>query len=380
MYVSTLKIGDFRNITSADVELKKGINILYGQNAQGKTNFLESLYICATGRSHRTKFDSQLINFDKKEAHIRAVVEKNFTIDKIDVHIKKEEKKGIALNGVPLKKVGDLFGVLHTVIFSPEDLQLIKSSPGERRKFMDIELCQLSNVYYYNLQQYYKVLKQRNNLLKNINKNPALKDTLFVWDSQLVEYGTKIIKKRQEFIEKINIAASKKHNEITNFKENLVIEYKPNVTTDEFMSKLEENLQKDIILGSTSKGPHKDDVSFTINDSEVKIYGSQGQQRTAALSAKLAEIEIIKEEKGETPVLLLDDVLSELDEKRQYYLLESIKDIQTVITCTGIEDSIKKYTDKSYIFNVENGIIKKLTWYKGEFFIYREVLYLVIFF
>lgn len=361
MYVSTLKIGDFRNITSADVELKKGINILYGQNAQGKTNFLESLYICATGRSHRTKFDSQLINFDKKEAHIRAVVEKNFTIDKIDVHIKKEEKKGIALNGVPLKKVGDLFGVLHTVIFSPEDLQLIKSSPGERRKFMDIELCQLSNVYYYNLQQYYKVLKQRNNLLKNINKNPALKDTLFVWDSQLVEYGTKIIKKRQEFIEKINIAASKKHNEITNFKENLVIEYKPNVTTDEFMSKLEENLQKDIILGSTSKGPHKDDVSFTINDSEVKIYGSQGQQRTAALSAKLAEIEIIKEEKGETPVLLLDDVLSELDEKRQYYLLESIKDIQTVITCTGIEDSIKKYTDKSYIFNVENGIIKKLT-------------------
>ena len=359
MFVSTLQIADYRNIEWADVELKNGINILYGQNAQGKTNFLESVYMCSTGRSHRTKFDRELVKFDKKESHVRVYVQKNNTSEKIDVHIKKDDKKGVAVNGIPLKKLGDLFGTLYGVIFSPEDLQLIKSSPGERRKFMDIELCQLSNVYYYNLQQYYKILKQRNNLLKEITKKPSLEETLFVWDSQLIDFGRKIIESRRKFILKINEIASKKHDEITNGSEKLVVEYKPNTDEENFEKKLTENIKRDIYLGSTSVGPHKDDISFLINGSEVKTYGSQGQQRTAALSAKLAEIEIIKTETGETPVLLLDDVLSELDEGRQYYLMESIKDIQTIITCTGIEDSIKKYVKKAAVFNVENGIIKR---------------------
>jgi len=359
MYVSTLQIADFRNISWADIELKNGINILYGQNAQGKTNFLESVYMCSTGRSHRTKFDRELVMFDKKEAHVRVYIQKKNISEKIDVHIKKDDKKGVAVNGIPLKKLGDLFGTLYGVIFSPEDLQLIKSSPGERRKFMDIELCQLSNVYYFNLQQYYKILKQRNNLLKEIIKNPSLEETLFVWDSQLVDFGKKIIESRKKFIIKVNEIASKKHSEITNGAEKLVVEYKPNTDEENFEKKLSENIKRDIFLGSTSVGPHKDDISFLINDSEVKIYGSQGQQRTAALSAKLAEIEIIKKETGETPVLLLDDVLSELDEGRQYYLMESIKDIQTIITCTGIEDSIKKYVKKAAVFNVENGVIKR---------------------
>jgi len=359
MYVSTLQIADFRNISWADIELKNGINILYGQNAQGKTNFLESVYLCSTGRSHRTKFDKELVMFDKKEAHVRVYIQKNNTSEKIDVHIKKDDKKGVAVNGIALKKLGDLFGTLYGVIFSPEDLQLIKSSPGERRKFMDIELCQLSNVYYYHLQQYYKILKQRNNLLKEIIKNPSLEETLFVWDSQLVDFGKRLIESRRKFILKINEIASRKHTEITNGSENLIIEYKPNTDEENFEKKLSENIKRDIFIGSTSVGPHKDDILFLINGSEVKTYGSQGQQRTAALSAKLAEIEIIKNETGETPVLLLDDVLSELDEGRQYYLMESIKDIQTIITCTGIEDSIKKYIKKAAVFNVENGVIKR---------------------
>ena len=360
MYVSTLQIADFRNIKEADVRLKNGINILYGQNAQGKTNFPESVYLCATGRSHRTKFEKELIGFEKKEAHVRVYVNKKNTAEKIDVHIKKDEKKGIAVNGVPLKKIGDLFGVLYAVIFSPEDLQLIKSSPGERRKFMDMELCQLSRVYYHNLQQYYKILKQRNNLLKEISKNPSLEDTLFVWDSQLISFGTKIISARENFVKLINDIASRRHNEITDGKECLSVVYKPNCMTENFEKKLAENIKRDIFLGSTSCGPHKDDMSFLINGSEVKTYGSQGQQRTAALSAKLAEIEIVKMETGETPLLLLDDVLSELDGSRQLYLMESIKDIQTIITCTGIEDSIKKYADNAAIFNVENGVIKEI--------------------
>jgi len=360
MYVKSLQTADFRNIESAEIELKNGINIFCGQNAQGKTNFLEAVYLCSTGRSHRTKLDRELINFNKNEAHVRIYVCGKNTNDKIDVHIKKDNKKGIAVNGIPLKRIGDLFGSLYAVIFSPEDLRLIKSSPGERRKFMDMELCQLSRVYYYNLQQYYKILKQRNNLLKEISKKPALEDTLFVWDSQLVLFGRKIIEARRLFVEEIDKIAARKHSEITNGSEILKAEYKPNCSEDDLEKKLNESIKRDIFMGSTSVGPHKDDILFAVNGSDVKTYGSQGQQRTAALSAKLAEIEIIKKETGETPVLLLDDVLSELDEGRQVYLMESIKDIQTVITCTGIEDSIKKYVKTAAVFNVKNGVIKRI--------------------
>ena len=359
MYINNLLLADFRNISMAEIKLSEGINILFGDNAQGKTNILEAVYICATGRSHRTKIDGQLINFSKREAHIKAFIVRNRRTDRIDVHLKKDEKKGIAVNGVPIRKSGDLFGTLHTVMFSPEDLQLIKNAPSERRRFIDMELCQLSNVYYYDLQQYYKVLKQRNNLLKRIQKNIKLKETLFVWDLQMCQYGMRVIDSRKAFIERISAISAKIHSCITEENEKLVIEYKPNVLSCDFAEKLASSTEKDIIYGSTTCGPHKDDLIFYVNQNDVKIFGSQGQQRTAALSAKLAEIEIIKAETGETPVLLLDDVLSELDERRQYYLLDSIRDTQTIITCTGIEDSIKKYTEKAFIFNIKNGIVEQ---------------------
>lgn len=358
MYINNLLLADFRNIAMAEIQLNCGINILHGDNAQGKTNILEAVYICATGRSHRTKMDSQLIKFGKKEAHIKAFVVRDRRTDRIDVHLKKDEKKGIAVNGIPIRRSGDLFGTLHSVMFSPEDLQLIKNAPSERRRFIDLELCQLSNIYYYDLQQYYKVLKQRNNLLKRIQKSVKLKDTLFAWDSQMCQYGMRVIDSRRSFVTRLNDISSKIHDGITEGKEVLLIDYKPNVLSEDFAQKLMSSIDKDILYGSTTVGPHKDDIIFYVNQNDVKLFGSQGQQRTAALSAKLAEIEIIKSETGQTPILLLDDVLSELDEGRQHFLLESICDIQTIITCTGIEDSIKKYAEKSSVFQIKNGTVQ----------------------
>ncbi len=360
MKVKSVSVQGFRNLKDDTIELNDGINIFCGDNAQGKTNILEAIYFCSMGRSHRIKQDSRLINFDKKEAHIRVFTEKEKRNDRIDVHIKKDEKKGIAVNGIAIKKLSELMGTFYTVIFSPEDLSLIKNSPGERRRFVDMELCQLSGVYYYNLQQYYKVLKQRNNLLKRLIKEPKLKDTIFVWDSQLVAFGKKVISERKKFCDKLNEYASKNHYAVTGGKESLVVEYKPNCEEELFEEKMLTSLERDIFYGSTNYGPHKDDLAFFVNGADVRIFGSQGQQRTAALSMKLAEIDIIKNETGITPVILLDDVLSELDENRQRFLLDMTDGLQAVITCTGIEDSIRKYADNFGVFSVKNGETKKL--------------------
>lgn len=361
MYVKKLSLSAFRNLKKLNLELKNGINIFYGDNAQGKTNILESVYMCATGRSQRTRVDNQLICFGENESHIQVFVQKKNITDRIDVHIKKDEKKGIAVNGIPIKKLGDLFGTLHVVIFSPEDLNLIKSGPSERRRFMDLEICQLKGVYYYNLQQYYKVLKQRNTLLKKIQKNYSLKETLFAWDNQLIEFGIKIIDERNKFINDLSNIAENKHNLITGGIEKLKIEYMPNSEIADFEKKIKSRIERDIFMGNTTSGPHKDDLNFYINENDVKIYGSQGQQRTAALSTKLAEIDLIKNESSNNPILLLDDVLSELDESRQKFLFDSIYDIQTIITCTGIEDCVKKYIDSSFLFYVKNGNIEKIS-------------------
>lgn len=359
MHIKSVSLQYFRNYERLTIDLNKGVNILYGANAQGKTNFLEAVYFCATGRSKRAGSDRELILFNKNEAHIQLFLDKEGLNDRLDVHIKKDTKKGIAVNGLAVKNLGGLFGVLYAVIFSPEDLQLIKAGPSERRRFMDMEICQLSSVYYYELQQYYKVLKQRNNLLKEIQKKRDLKDTLFIWDEQLVQHGIKVIMKRRQFLEKINILAKNIHFKITNNTENLEIIYKPSINEDDFKTKLKRAIDRDIIMGATSVGVHKDDISFFINKTDVRIFGSQGQQRTASLSAKLAEIELIKEYKSTEPVLLLDDVMSELDKSRQKYLISYINNIQTIITATGIEDIINKMEniENISIFEVKNGLI-----------------------
>ena len=348
MNVEKISVKNFRNLDTTTVELSKGINIFYGNNAQGKTNFLESIYLCATGRSQRAHLDREFINFKETESYIQMYVNDNEIVDKISMHIRKDFKKGIAVNGIPLKKLGDLFGKLLVVIFSPEDLQIVKSGPSERRKFMDTELCQLSKIYYYELLSYYKILKQRNNLLKNIQKDKSLQESLFVWDEQLVSHGSKIIALRTDFVKKVGKISNKIYSKITNNKEMFNFQYKPNVIIEDFYTKLNKNIERDIYLGSTSVGIHKDDVFMTIDGLDVRNYASQGQQRSVSLSLKLAEIELIKEVTNKTPVLLLDDVLSELDENRQKFLLDFLENIQTIITCTGVEDILKK------IKNTEN--------------------------
>lgn len=357
MYITEVSLQNFRNLAQLKIEPSEGINVIYGSNAQGKTNFLESLYFCAMGRSLRGKSDQQLIRFDEEESHIRMLVQRKQRYDRIDVHLKKDEKKGIAVNGLPVRKLGDLFGTLYAVIFSPEDLSLVKDGPGERRRFLDMELCQLSKVYYYDLQQYYRILKQRNNLLKEIQKKPQLQETLFVWDDQLAEYGERIIAARKRFLIRLDEIAAEKLSQLTGGRDHLQTIYKPNCEEGMLAEKLRKNIDRDIYFGSTQSGPHKDDILFSIDGREVKVYGSQGQQRTTALAARLAEIDLIREETGEEPVLLLDDVFSELDENRQKFLLQSIEGLQAFVTCTGIEDSVKKYISKDNLFYVDNGVI-----------------------
>lgn len=355
MYVKEVNLYQFRNYEQLNLSLHPKLNIFYGQNAQGKTNILESLYLCATGRSHRTTHEKEAIHWHKDEAHIRLFLHKQNRVEKIDFHLDKSGRKSAAHNGIPIQKLGELLGIINVVIFSPEDLQLIKSGPKERRRFLDIELCQLDRIYYYNLQQYHKVLKQRNHFLKQINKNP--KDMTDIWDEQLVHFGEKVIEARKVFIEKLNHLALLIHGNITAQKEKLLVEYSPSVSSNQFREKLKENLVRDLQSGTTSIGPHRDDIVFKVNGMDLRTYGSQGQQRSAALSLKLAEIDLMKQETGEAPILLLDDVLSELDENRQKDLIAHIDDIQTILTCTGIEDLILKQIHKGFIYYVEDGHI-----------------------
>lgn len=355
MYAENITLTNYRNISNLYMELIPGVNIIYGENAQGKTNILEAFYMCSTGKSHRSGVtDRDIIAFNSTDAHISLNIA-SYRKDKIDIHLNNNQKKSINVNGIPIQKLGDLFGIINTVFFSPQDLHLIQSGPGERRRFMDIELCQINNIYYYNLKQYYRILKQRNNLLKTLQKDKKQIDMLDIYDVQLTKSGTKLIKIRSDFIKKLNDFAKIIHSHISSDREILHLEYKPDVTEDDFLSKLADYHNKDIIYGSTSHGIHKDDIVFYINDINARSFGSQGQQRSVCLSAKLAEIELIKSERGENPVLLLDDVLSELDKKRQQSLIETIGGIQTIITCTGIEDSIKNISSKSKIFNIKNG-------------------------
>ncbi len=357
MFINDLTLKNYRNIADAHIELSPGVNIIYGDNAQGKTNILESIYICSCGRSQRSGVsDRDMIAFNEQEAHIRLNVVSGNT-DRIDIHFASGKKKFISVNGISIQKMGELFGVLNTVFFGPQDLQLIQSGPGERRRFMDMELCQISNVYYYNLKKYYRLLKQRNNLLKTLQKNSSQYDMLDIYDQQLTITGIKILEIRENFIKRLNDFAAAMHRDISEGKEELTIQYKPDTSAEDYLSRLNKSHERDIILGSTSHGIHKDDIAFMINGINARNFGSQGQQRSACISAKLAEIELIMAERGQSPVLLLDDVLSELDGKRQNSLIKSIGNIQTVITCTGIEDHIKKISSETKIFNVKKGKI-----------------------
>lgn len=357
MIIKSIELADFRNYDTLNLTFDKGTNILYGDNAQGKTNILEAIYVVATTKSHKGSKDKDIINFNKEEAHIRAYIEKEEVETRIDMHLRSSKSKGIAIDGQKIKKAAELLGLLNVVFFSPEDLGIIKNGPAERRRFVDMELCQLDNFYLYNLNSYNKIVNQRNKLLKDLYFNPSLKETLNIWDSQLVSFGSKIIERRKIFVEQLNEIIYDIHKKLSGDKEELRIKYEPDVSIEDFEQKLRYSQERDIKLKQTCVGPHRDDFSFIVGDIDIRKFGSQGQQRTAALSLKLSEIELVKKITKDTPVLLLDDVLSELDANRQNYLLNSIGDIQTIITCTGLDEFINNRFEIDKIYRVTEGTV-----------------------
>lgn len=359
MIIKSIDLKNFRNYEIEHIEFDNNTNIFYGDNAQGKTNILEAIFISGTTKSHKGSKDLEVINFKCDEAHIKTIVERKGIDYRIDMHIKKNKSKGIAINGMPVKKALDLYGIVNIIFFSPEDLNIIKNGPSGRRKFMDMELCQLNKIYAKNLVNYNKSVEQRNKLLKDISFMPDLKDTLDIWDSQIVNFGSEIIAARRNFIQKVNEIIAPIHYKLSGGREELTIQYEPSVQENDFMNSLCRYRERDIKMKMTEVGPHRDDVLFMINGIDIRKYGSQGQQRTTALSLKLAEIDLVKEITGDKPILLLDDVLSELDGNRQNYLLNSINDVQTIITCTGLDEFINNRFSINSIFKVVDGKVFK---------------------
>ena len=365
MIIKSLELADFRNYDNLKIDFSSGTNILYGDNAQGKTNILEAIYVSATTKSHKGSKDKEIINFGKEEAHIRTILEKDNAEYRVDMHLRKNKSKGIAIDGQKIKRASDLIGRLNVVFFSPEDLSIIKNGPSERRRFMDMELCQLDHIYLNSLSKYNKLVVERNKVLKDLFEKPENSVLLDVQDKQLCEYGSVIIKAREKFIKELNEIISPIHEKLTGGKELLSVYYEPNVSFEEFEKKLSASRKKDMYAGQTTIGPHKDDFSFIVKNAQdpekegidIRKYGSQGQQRTASLSLKLSEIEIVKKSKKDNPVLLLDDVLSELDSNRQNYLLNTIGDIQTIITCTGLDEFVNNRFEIDKLFKVTEGTV-----------------------
>ncbi len=367
MIIEELRVINYRNYENIHLKFHPKFNIFLGNNAQGKTNLLEAIYLCAVGKSFRTNRDQEMINIEKKQAYVQVKLKRMYSDVNIEIKLDTSRKKNIRVNRVYLTKTGELLGNLNIVLFSPEDLRLIKGGPSERRRFMNREISQMSTKYYYILGQYRKILQHRNKLLKN-DRGKIL--DLEVWNEQLAAAGAWIIFYRRDFIKKINLLAKLMHRKVTDSAETLEIIYDANIRIKEdddinqikenILEKLENNINIDKKRGLTTIGPHRDDVMLRINGFNVKKYGSQGQQRTAVLSLKLAEIELIKGEVGEYPVLLLDDVMSELDLKRQGYLINNLKNIQTFITTTMMEHIKKTDSENRMVFNISEGQAKEL--------------------
>ena len=355
MNIRSIELKNFRNYENLEISFDEGTNILFGDNAQGKTNILEAAYMSGTTKSHKGSRDREMIRFGEEEAHLKTVVVRGGREYQIDMHLKKNRAKGIAIDKIPIKKASELFGILNIVFFSPEDLNIIKNGPAERRRFLDSELCQLDRIYLADLTNYNKILAQRNKLLKDMIYRPSLSDTLPVWDMQLIETGKKIIRRRKQFVDELREIVSDIHYRISGGKEELFLKYEPNIDDIFFEDELSRAKEKEKKLCQTSVGPHRDDLLFSIGDVDIRKYGSQGQQRTSALSLKLSEIELVRKSISDTPVLLLDDVLSELDSSRQNYLLNNISDTQTIITCTGLDEFVRNRFTVNRVFEVIAG-------------------------
>ncbi|MNI10789.1 DNA replication and repair protein RecF [compost metagenome] len=366
MFLTKLRLSHYRNYDQFELTTNSNVNIFVGPNAQGKTNLLESIYVLALTKSHRTHQDKELISWNESNTYLHAEINKKYGACKLDLAISAKGKKA-KINGLEQRKLSNFIGALNVVMFAPEDLEIVKGTPGVRRRFLDMEIGQVHPAYLYDLSQYQKILLQRNNFLKQhsstISSNEAM---MSIWNEQLAQFGVKIMKKRQSFIKKLQKWAETIHQGITNETESLRIQYAPSyeihdiedesVLFGQFMIKLSQVKDQEIRRGVTLVGPHRDDLLFYINEKEVQTFGSQGQQRTTALSLKLAEIELIHEEVGEYPLLLLDDVLSELDEHRQTQLIRTFqRKVQTFITTTGLESVHLDQLDDAAVFHVLQG-------------------------
>lgn len=355
MYIKKVELLNFRNYEKQEISLQEGINLFYGDNAQGKTNILESIFISAIGKSFRAKKEKELINLEKEYAKITIEFEKKDRQGTIEIEL--DEKKSILINGIKQKKLSDILGNINIVMFSPEDIEILKSGPAKRRRFLNIMISQLRPKYIYSLNMYLKALEQRNNYLRQIKIENKPKEMLEIWDEKLAEYAEQVNQYRKEFIDKIKEKIGQLHSKITQEKETIKIHYISDYKErEQYKEELKKAWNQDIIRGYTSKGIHRDDFLVSINGKQVNIYGSQGQNRTAILSLKLAELEIIEDEIEEKPILLLDDFMSELDKKRRENFLKNIEDTQVLITCTDpfeIKDKISKR------YKVEQGTIKE---------------------
>lgn len=370
MYIKNIELNNFRNYDSLVLDFDEKVNLILGNNAQGKTNLLEAIYISSIGKSFRTNKDSDLVNFQHDICNVKVKAAKEDYDTSVEITIKKDSKKSIKKDGKSVKRTSQLLENILIVIFSPEDLKIVKDEPEKRRKFIDRELCQIKPAYYEALNNYKKALLQRNTYLKEEKIDNNILD---LWDMQLASYGTKIITMRKEFISKISDISSAIHSSITSGKESLFLQYSPNIECIQeekednksekeielfFYDEIKKSFRNDIRQRTTTRGPHKDDIIFYVNGINMRSFGSQGQQRTCALSLKLAELNIIKEETGEDAILLLDDVMSELDINRQEYLIKTLKNNQVFVTTTELDKRILDAFPNAKIINIEKGKVK----------------------
>ena len=353
MYIKKIKIENFRNYELQEIKLNNKINNIYGDNAQGKTNILEAIFVCSLGKSFRTNNDKELINIEKDFSKIEIDFKNKNRLGKINLELK--EKKEFYLNDIKLKKISDILGNIYIVLFSPQDISILKSDPSKRRRFLNIIISQLRPIYVHNLNKYNKTLEQRNNYLKQIKFENKSQDILDIWDEQLADLGIKIYSYRNDFINKLNNKIKKIHFDTT--KEEIEIKYKTNINKNNYLENLKKNRKKDIEKGYTNIGIHRDDFEIFINNKNISSYGSQGQQRSSIISLKLAEAEVIYEEIEERPIILLDDFMSELDKNRIKGFIENIKENQLIITSTEkikIDNNIKFFNIKKAKINDVN--------------------------
>ena len=360
MILQEVVLNNFRNYALQTVRLGAGTNVFFGNNAQGKTNFLESVRYMSIGKSMRTSREKELIKWNEDCARIKATVKSGNVSKRLDITLPQQKSKMVKINSVPITKMGELMGVVATVLFSPDEIGIIKNAPADRRRFIDISLCQLSKAYFYALNRYNKILLQRNTLLKS---GRADENSLAVWDLQLVGEGTRIAKSRAGFVKRLETLAKENHSFLSSDREELTLEYEgiTGESSEEISQKmldaLKQDREKDLKQGYTHSGIQTDDLKVSVNGTDIRKFGSQGQQRTASLSLKMAEVDLYYQEKGEYPILLLDDVFSELDKTRQQRLLEKIKGLQTIITCTHFEFN---GVDDIRYFKVNSGTIEQV--------------------